>query len=60
MSFMTLTLATIGLIVLLVCGMLAFAFFIAGIIDELSVDDTVSDAGARFARRIKNLFVRRD
>lgn len=46
-------LAMVGLIVFIVCVMLAFIFFIVGVIDEMDFDERMHDIGKRFARWVK-------
>lgn len=50
---MVMILAMVGVITLIVCAMLAFAFFFVGMIDELGVEDKVHEAGERFGRYVK-------
>lgn len=46
-------LATVGLIVFIVCVMLAFIFFIVGVIDEMDFDERMHDMGRRCVKKLK-------
>lgn len=46
-------LATVGLIALSVCLLLAFAFFVVGVIDEMSMEDGLYNLGRRCVKRLK-------
>lgn len=50
---MIMILAMVGLIAFIVCVMLAFVFFIVGVIDEMDFDERMHDIGKRFARWVK-------
>lgn len=46
-------LAMVGLIALIFCLLLAFAFFVIGVIDEMSVEDRLYNLGRRCVKRLK-------
>ena len=50
---MSMILAVVGMIALAFCIGIAFIIFIAGLIDELDVVDTIYNMGRRIAKKLK-------
>lgn len=46
-------LVMVGMIALLVCVLLAFVFFIVGVIDEMSMEDRLYSLGRRCVKKLK-------